>query len=341
MTAQSIESAEASQVFPDMSTKSSDFICDTCCKINFRKLFKTLSKGFSERGASYKVRYTERCVVCRLLFHATNEEPLKRELELCSLSFRRESAWTTQKIVEAKDCVLLRQSLPGPRWKYEDCPVGWVFCVPFDDDDRGLYKPQIVQKTWDHAKARLWLEDCLQHHDLSCGQTRTTIKNMNLIDCHFMTIVKAHESARWIALSYVWGPQPQTSGNEDNISFREGSHLPSVLPQTIEDAISVTKLLGYRFLWVDNYCIDQLDMKHKKEQIGQMDQIYRGTDLTIVAAAGENKVSGLPGVNGTKRKRLESVRVGDFVLFSTGPEPISHIKSSAWFTRAWYVIVAH
>jgi hypothetical protein len=272
------------------------------------------------------------------LFHTNSLEASKQELELCSLSFLHESTWATPKIMEAKDSILLRQSLPGPRWKYEDCPVGWVFCVHSNDNFEGLYKPQIVQATWDDAKARLWLQHCLQYHSLSCSHTHTTVKNMNLIDCHELKIVRAHESVRWTTLSYVWGSRPQTSPTEENNSFRVGSRLHPVLPQTVEDAISVTKQLGYQFLWVDEYCIDQTDTKHKKEQISLMDEIYRGTDLTIVAAAGESKSYGLPGVNGTKRKRPESVRVGNFVLFSTGPELVSHIKSSTWFTRAWCVM---
>lgn len=40
----------------------------------------------------------------------------------------------------------------------------------------------------------------------------------------------------------------------------------------------------YRYLWVDRYCIDQDDVAEKKEQIAQMDRIYRGAELTIIAA---------------------------------------------------------
>lgn len=83
------------------------------------------------------------------------------------------------------------------------------------------------------------------------------------------------------------------------------------------------------------YCIDQSDSDHQSQQIGRMDEIYKGADLTIVAAAGENKTHGLPGVNSTKRKHIAAVRIGDITLLSNGPEPIDSMEKSEWFTRAW------
>lgn len=107
------------------------------------------------------------------------------------------------------------------------------------------------------------------------------------------------------------------------------------LPKTVEDAITVTKSLDYRYLWVDELCIDQLDPVHRASQIGQMDQIYRGADLTIVAAYGDNKNCGLPGVNTTPRKKIPIVRFEHCTVFSVGPDPRASLRDSTWWTRAW------
>jgi hypothetical protein len=107
------------------------------------------------------------------------------------------------------------------------------------------------------------------------------------------------------------------------------------MPGTIKDAISVTLQLEYRYLWVDEYCIDQNDNDHRNDQIKKMDQIYRGADLTIVAAAGESKKYGLPGVGSRKRKDRKVVSVKDVVVFSNGPQPDNQARLSRWFTRAW------
>lgn len=111
--------------------------------------------------------------------------------------------------------------------------------------------------------------------------------------------------------------------------------LPDRLPRTVEDAIAVTRNLNYRYLWVDELCIDQSDPTHRMSQIGKMDQIYQGADLTIVAAYGNNKKCGLPGVNKTPRERHTAVHLQTATVFSIGPDPRSSLKASTWWTRAW------
>lgn len=101
--------------------------------------------------------------------------------------------------------------------------------------------------------------------------------------------------------------------------------------------MTVTKNLGHRYLWVDELCIDQENASHRNSQLGKMDQIYKGADLTIVAACGNNKNYGLPGVDLTTRiehpvLQLES---NEAKISSIGPEPMKALTSSTWFDRAW------
>jgi hypothetical protein len=117
--------------------------------------------------------------------------------------------------------------------------------------------------------------------------------------------------------------------------FRRGSRLPEKIAATIRDAITVTKQLGYRFLWVDEYGIDQLDETYRTAQINVMDQVYQGADLTIVAAAGEDKSYGLSGVGRLRHRSTKTIRRGDVVLFSHGPDPKKETLGSKWFSRAW------
>lgn len=71
----------------------------------------------------------------------------------------------------------------------------------------------------------------------------------------------------------------------------------------MSDALSVTKALGYRYLWVDKFCIDQTDENAKLEQIRHMDSVYECAELTIIAAAGADGSNGLPGVASRPRKQ--------------------------------------
>jgi Heterokaryon incompatibility protein (HET) len=90
-------------------------------------------------------------------------------------------------------------------------------------------------------------------------------------------------SESYVALSYVWGPP---SGD---------------WPQTILDAIEVTKRLGEQYLWVDRLCINQTNLEEKQFLISKMDAIYEGAEFTIVATVGDAR-TGLLGVMTTPRK---------------------------------------
>jgi hypothetical protein len=69
-----------------------------------------------------------------------------------------------------------------------------------------------------------------------------------------------------------------------------------LIPRTIQDAITVTRKIEQKFIWVDALCILQDDEDDKAELIDSMGEIYRRPILTIVAAAGQNASYGLPGV---------------------------------------------
>lgn len=70
--------------------------------------------------------------------------------------------------------------------------------------------------------------------------------------------------------------------------------IPASLPVVVDDAITVVKTLGYRYLWVDRYCIEQENPENVEKQIAQMGQIYRDAEITIIAASDQG---GLPGVS--------------------------------------------
>lgn len=76
---------------------------------------------------------------------------------------------------------------------------------------------------------------------------------------------------------------------------------PTHISRTVGDAIKVTPSLGYRYLWVDKYCIDQADPQDLQKQLLQMGRIYACADATIVASAGNDANFGLPGVSKTLR----------------------------------------
>jgi hypothetical protein len=92
-----------------------------------------------------------------------------------------------------------------------------------------------------------WLSQCDGTHGEKCQlQNRHYVRNLKVIDCAKRMIVSAPPNCPYVALSYVWGPpsaQPSLASAD----------LTAILPRTIEDSITVTRELGFAYLWVDRY----------------------------------------------------------------------------------------
>jgi len=114
-----------------------------------------------------------------------------------------------------------------------------------------------------------------------------------------------------------------------------GDHLEDA-PRTIEDSITVTKALGYRYLWVDRYCIPQNDPQLKHRLIQAMDVIYKSSAVTFIAAAGQGPDYGLPGVSPGLRKAEAPTKIGPLIL-TPGDNSNFEVafRSSKWNSRGW------
>jgi hypothetical protein len=60
----------------------------------------------------------------------------------------------------------------------------------------------------------------------------------------------------------------------------------SVLPKTIQDAVTVTRRLGLQYLWVDALCIKQDSEEDWASESSKMGDIYGSATITIAAAGG-------------------------------------------------------
>ncbi|KAI1401712.1 heterokaryon incompatibility protein-domain-containing protein [Hypoxylon fuscum] len=205
----------------------------------------------------------------------------------------------------------------------------------------GVYRPRHVN-TLGHRVERIrqdkvdlgWAKDCISHcatsHLQTCpGAPGLPVPNLRYIDCGSRRVVNARPGLRYCALSYVWGPV------QDTAEIITDHLLPSNLPETIENAISVSKELGVRYLWIDRYCIPQ-DSEKKAEQLGNMHKIYHAAEVTIVAAAGGDPQYGLPGISPRRpRKPQVEVAFNGHHLLSTGQGLWSALQQSKWMTRGW------
>jgi hypothetical protein len=219
--------------------------------------------------------------------------------------------------------------------KKEGTSQKFIACSNESYTDRHAYSLRVRSidaRAIDFNILRDWVQLCVQHKRICIQDESSTssLKDMKLIDCELRQIVPALSSHKYSALSYVWGTSK--SGNEDQCV---NDILPTTLPRTIEDAMSITKVLGLRYLWIDRYCIDQGNDTEKQIQIQQMDLIYQHAFVTIVAAAGTDPHFGLPGVSATSRTPQTTAWIKGRCLVSTLPDPRLLIKASKWMQRAW------
>lgn len=197
-------------------------------------------------------------------------------------------------------------------------------------------RPRAITEKVDTSIVKQWLEDCQASHGSCPDEPKSDDypPDIRLIDCQKRIVIAAkdldqRDPPSYVALSYVWG-------STDHPPIQTDAHLPGMLPQVIEDAIHVTLATGYRYLWVDQYCIDQDDTPHKSQQIRIMDRIYSSAAWTIVDGAGGDANYGLVGISRPRSEDLGPVHTKNGVeLFHWPSHSTQILNQSKWATRAW------
>ncbi|KIW12845.1 hypothetical protein PV08_08032 [Exophiala spinifera] len=213
------------------------------------------------------------------------------------------------------------------------------------------YRPQ----SCDMALIRSWLTQCCQEHQSICDKPRllssVTISmkqgepyQIRFIDVQRRCLVSAPSSElycyRYVALSYVWGTNKQPLGlhRENSKALHQDGGIRNA-SRTVEDAMKVTRELGYRFLWCDVLCVTQDDASQKAADISHMYQIYTRADLTIIAAGEGTADQGLPGISYERTIQRSAQIQPDLWLYTATRQPLvtrSGIALSCpWSTRGW------
>jgi Heterokaryon incompatibility protein (HET) len=336
----------------DVSSQGKDVICEECSEIDFGKIFilnasnlqrkNTGPQGLliSNLGTRFLPPDGQSCALCRL-FSTSYIAPAARKphssqgYELRAFSFLKYSRYTSlhycPKDLKSRDQPFLAVVPRDAADEVHDHTrrVGLLFSTNPDHNQSNIFTPQIVPPLLDYSIVKRWLDFCKTNHKTFCGLEGIQSLGLKLIDCTLLSIVSPLELPPYAALSYVWGR------NGLSTYIKGGRIIPGSLPNVISDAIIVTKELGLNFLWVDKLCIDQDNPETKHDQISHMDFVYRGAEITIVAAAGEDEKTGLPGVGTRSRRSQPIAHIGDVKIISSMSHPFYTINNSRWWTRGW------
>ncbi|KAI0401633.1 heterokaryon incompatibility protein-domain-containing protein [Xylaria palmicola] len=160
---------------------------------------------------------------------------------------------------------------------------------------------------------RTWVQTCKEEHPHCCNHSTelpTRVldvgneENPNMLRLHSTT---PNQRGMYVTLSHRWGdPQahPTFCTYRCNIkSFLKGIDF-NELPKTFQDAVTVTRKLGVRYLWIDSLCIIQIhqgcspactrsDDWDAEAQV--MGTYYRYSYLTIAATSARGSSDGFLG----------------------------------------------
>jgi hypothetical protein len=99
----------------------------------------------------------------------------------------------------------------------------------------------------------------------------------------------------YITLSHCWGTNPVVSLTSDNYdSFMDCIDF-CLLPQTFKDVVTITRKLGFQYLWIDSLCINQQGAGAAEDWLREsalMGSVYRNAFLNIGAAGASDARGG-------------------------------------------------
>ncbi|PVH90959.1 HET-domain-containing protein, partial [Periconia macrospinosa] len=108
------------------------------------------------------------------------------------------------------------------------------------------------------------------------------------------------EKAEYIAFSHCWGGLEKEETEKfctirGNIGMRRQEFSIDVLPQIFKDAVTITRALGKRYLWIDSLCIIQDDKNDWDIESKKMEDVSSNAYCTIAASSAANPKVGFLG----------------------------------------------
>lgn len=178
-----------------------------------------------------------------------------------------------------------------------------------------------------------WVKDCNNHHP-KCQRSTDSDAQLptRLLDLHSLpegndfegvagdpralltdATLKLVENGpdsqgQYIALSYCWGkalPYTTTSTNLKKHT-KDGGIKYMQLPETLRDAIFLTRYLGIRYLWADCLCIVQDDKADWEREASRMADVYSNAYLTLAATRASHCGEGFLHARKARERRVVS-----------------------------------
>ena len=206
------------------------------------------------------------CPVCRLIFRILPRKGLDQDTDNLNIapfrSYIRQTGW--DKLVdEYKDTSAILLGIDNIDTAISGFSnsgfgtdnglrrperYGEAICLetPHTSPQRRVGNSGIIQPFIDFSFPKRALENCRSHHGPSCQPTKPAeLRHIRVLDVEARQVIPYPDGCDYFALSYVWG----------GVMPAPGALEAGTLPKTIEDAITATKKMGWRYLWVSSYAL--------------------------------------------------------------------------------------
>ncbi|KIW02514.1 uncharacterized protein PV09_06313 [Verruconis gallopava] len=148
--------------------------------------------------------------------------------------------------------------------------------------------------------ARSWLQQCQSSHH-TCQPKMAPILPTRIVDVGqddrddqpAKIVLGCGQRAEYLALSHCWGGKNSCSLDSTTLLDFQKAIPWAILPRNFQDAIIITRRLGFRFLWIDSLCILQDSKLDWARESKKMDSIYKLATLTISAMASSESNEGI------------------------------------------------
>lgn len=203
-----------------------------------------------------------------------------------------------------------------------------------------------------HALRRI--ANCERDHD-SCKSVGNTLPDrvldLDMLGSSDIVLVETkNEEEEYVTLSHCWGKIQQFTTTRDTLDARKTCIAWTDLPKTFQEAVTFTRRLGLRYLWIDSLCIIQQDVEDWEKQGAKMASIYEHSYITLAATSGRSSHDGcfftaspeyrareikLPDESGVEHRMFVRRHLPHWLL----PNPAHSLKSYAQhfplLERAW------
>jgi hypothetical protein len=154
-------------------------------------------------------------------------------------------------------------------------------------------------------------------------------------------VITEEQRARYATLSHRWGGNNVVALTKATLPALQQGFDPASFPQTFRDAISTTRMLGIRYLWIDTFCIIQDDGADWESESKQMGDIYEKAYLNIAATCAIDSTQGFlsrrrPPPTALKLPCKECSKKG-CIIFTDQPESsfYSNVIQAPLNRRGW------